>query len=483
MTTSSSDPLVFGADDFPVPFGIEAETGAALPGVTATDLAAIDRDAAEVRSRGERGAAAHLGVIADIADPNNLADTGWCVVFARDADPSIARALRPLLAHRESQAGRLFRVFADADGVAPGETARGWIERHGAGLSVVDPERGIPLYVLLAGGPEAIPFEFQYMLDLYWNVGRLHFDAVDDYRAYAEHVVAYETAATLPHARRATVFNVRNDGDRATGLLHDQVVLPLVSGAPGVRTLAGFQGFQVTPILGEAATRERLIRLLSGRDDGGPPAFLFTGSHGVKFKTSDPAQRDKQGALLCQDWPGFGSVAPEHLFTAADVPDDARVHGLVHFLFACYGGGCPTHDNFGLGSGEPPRPLVDTPIVARLPQRLLARGALATLAHVDRAWAYSFQNSRSAPQVQEMRDVMVRILQGQRLGQATDQFNMRWAVLSAELQEAQNLRESIDEQLVSNAALANRYVARNDARNYVVLGDPAVRLRTDVMPR
>ena len=55
---------------------------------------------------------------------------------------------------------------------------------------------------------------------------------------------------------------------------------------------------------------------------------------------------------------------------------------------------------------------------------------------------------------------------------------MRWAVLSAELDESQNPREAFDTQLVSNAALANRFIARNDARNYIVIGDPAVQLRT-----
>ncbi len=293
--------------------------------------------------------------------------------------------------------------------------------------------------------------------------------------------MAYETAATLPHEKRAAIFTVKNDGDRATGLLHDQVARPMVTGSPTVRTLAGFKGFQLTPLLGEDATKAGLSALLSGASNAAAPALLFTGSHGVKFRMEDPSQREKQGAILCQDWPGHGAVAPEHLFTAADIPADAKIHGLMHFFFACYGGGCPKEDNFGLGTGQPPRQLVEEAIVARLPQRLLTNGALASLAHIDRAWAYSFQNSRSAPQVQEMRDVMVRILQGQRIGQATDSFNMRWAVLSAELQESQNLRESFSDQIVSSALLANRYVARNDARNYLILGDPAVRLRTEAM--
>jgi hypothetical protein len=466
-------------NEMPIPFGIEAETGEPLPGLTDADLKRIDPDRKEVNQRGERGAENFLA-IADI-DPNDLAKAGWCVLFGKNTDPKIKAALEPLLRLRESQAGRLFKVFEGASAVQPGEDARGWIERHGASLAVVDPDLGVPLYVLLAASPEEIPFEFQYLLDLYWCVGRLHFDAPEDYAAYAESVVAYETAATVPNRKRATMFTVRNDGDRATGLLHDDVIEPMVKGANGVRPLAGVKGFQVTPVLAEEATKERLTSILAGKEAGGVPPFLFTGSHGVKFKMTDPQQRNKQGAILCQDWPGFGAAAQEHLFTAADLPPDARLEGLIHFFFACYGGGCPTHDQFGLASGETPRQLVSEPIVARLPQRMLLQGALASFAHVDRAWAYSFQSSRRRPQTQEMRNVMVRILQGQRLGQAIDDFNMRWAALSAELQEVMNTRESFGDQLVSSAELANRYVARNDARNYIVIGDPAVRLREEDM--
>jgi hypothetical protein len=480
MTTGhNAAPFTLGPEEFPLPFGIDADTGAALPGVTASDLERIAPERKDVLARGKPDAAEHLA-IADV-DPNDLEEAGWCVLFASDVDDAVKKALAPLLAHREAQAKRLFKVFEGVDSLRPGDDVRKWIERHGASFAAVDPDNGIPLYILLIGSPAQIPFEFQYLLDLYWNVGRLHFDTPDEYGMYANSVVDYESGASVAQKKRVAVFATRHDGDRPTGLLHDQVAQPLVTGTATVRPLAGVKGFQMAPLLGDAATKERLSALLSGREPGGAPALLFTGSHGVKFKMADPAQREKQGALLCQEWPGFGKPEPRQLFTAADLPDDAAVRGLIHFLFACYGGGCPTLDNFGLDVGEQPKQLVETPIVARLPQRLLAKGALASVAHVDRAWAYSFQNGRGVAQVQEMRDVMVRILRGERIGQATDGFNKRWAVLAAELQESQDLRAQFSDQLISDAQLANRLVARNDARNYVILGDPAVRLRTDVM--
>ena len=49
-----------------------------------------------------------------------------------------------------------------------------------------------------------------------------------------------------------------------------------------------------------------------------------------------------------------------------------------------------------------------------------ALGALASLGHIDRAWASSFSTSRVGPQLQGFRDVMGRILRGDRLGQATE---------------------------------------------------------------
>jgi hypothetical protein len=122
------------------------------------------------------------------------------------------------------------------------------------------------------------------------------------------------------------------------------------------------------------------------------------------------------------------------------------------------------------------------PITARLPQRLLAKGALAVLAHIDRAWAFSFQTDRLKPQVQDFRSVMELLLAGNRIGQATDDFNRRWSVLSAELSMLVEEREANGTAADLAAKLGNRWVARDDARNYLVLGDPAVRLRVEAMP-
>ena len=138
-------------------------------------------------------------------------------------------------------------------------------------------------------------------------------------------------------------------------------------------------------------------------------------------------------------------------------------------------------DTFSRGSGTP-KMIAQRPMLARLPQVLLSQrngGALAVLAHIDRAWAYSFRDG-SNPQIQGFSDVIARIMWGDRLGLATDQFNMRWANLSRGL--AETLDKAQSGLMVNPKILANQWVARDDARNYIVFGDPAVCLRVDDMP-
>ena len=119
------------------------------------------------------------------------------------------------------------------------------------------------------------------------------------------------------------------------------------------------------------------------------------------------------------------------------------------------------------------------PSVARLPQKILLQGAQAVIGHIDRAWAYSFQTNTGQAMVQSFRDPLVRLLQGRRVGDALDVFDQRWSVLSGGLLTLIQNRDAMPSSVP--AVLANRWVARDDARNYVVLGDPAARLK--IAPR
>ncbi|WP_271623415.1 hypothetical protein [Bradyrhizobium sp. CCBAU 11430] len=464
------------SEELPVANGIW-ESGQPLPPLDIRVLTGIEAAPREIIQRAADKASEKLAV-SDI-DANNLAEAGWGIIFAANADPAVRAGLEPLIEHRSHQvrSNRLLQVFDGSKAYQSGDTARSWLAKNGVGFSVVDPNLGVPFYLTIVGSPALIPFEFQYQLDTYWGVGRLDFVHPDDYRTYAQKLIAYEQALGVRQRREFAIFAPKKPGDRATGLLHDLVAEPLVNGNAYVKPLGVRQQFGARALLGNDATKSKLSSLLYGED--GPPALLFTGSHGLAIPCDAPGQMERQGAIICQDWTS-GPVTSEMTFSAADVNENLALDGLIHFFFACYSGGCPVLDDYGRDPLGRPVKLASAPFTARLPQQFLLSGALAVLAHIDRAWSYSFRSGRSVPLVQEMRDVMVRILKGERLGLATDQFNMRWSVLSGELADMMRARD-LDARQVSDGILANRWVARNDARNYILFGDPAVRLRIEDM--
>jgi hypothetical protein len=471
MTTTEIQ--VLGEDELPLPFGVRAGSGDALPDFDLRVLKKFGVDPQHVVEKHD--AKPTYAAVESVKDPNDLAQAGWGVIFPAGISPDIVAALTPLLDRRKEQAGGLYREFPE---YVSGQSAREWLNARGVTFAVVDPKLGVPLYLLIVGSPTQVSFDFQYHLDTYWNVGRVDFDTPAEYAAYAEAVVKYEQDATVPTTRSSALWITRNAADRATGLLHNQVGIPLAKGDANTLPLGAEKNFKLGEFLGEQATRTNLEAILRGDIPTGRPSLLFTGSHGVAFDSGDKAaQREGQGALLSQAWAKGQPATPDQYLRGSDLADDLRTDGMIHFMFACYGGGCPETDTYDRRTGHPV-PLMDTPVVARLPQRLLARGALAVLAHIDRAWAFSFQTDRGKPQVQEFRDVLEKLLSGNRIGQATDVFNMRWSVLAAVLQETAEINEF---KPVPASNLANRLVARDDARNYLILGDPAVRLRVDAM--
>jgi hypothetical protein len=459
-----SDPVPAPLEAMPLPFGVQKETGATRPPLTPDELGArqSDRDPAEVKARAstQRTLALVPGM-----DPMKLQQAGWGVVFASDIDPAIRSAIQPLLDHREKQVAnpKRFKVFEGNKGVRPNQSAVDWLDRQGVGLAVVDPRQGVPYYLMLVGSPCQISFEFQFLLDTQWCVGRLHFDTPAQYEAYARSVVDYETVATVPNRKRAAMWMARNPGDGATGMLYNQV---------GARfqkePLGADDGWEWTAHLDADATKQQLQDVLGSR-----PAVLFTGSHGLEWPMSDPAgQRANQGALITQEWTPGNPVTPPCMYSAADL-GSTNVQGMICFLFACFGGGWPTADTYRSDPSGSPIAIAEEPAIARLPQQLLANGALGVMAHVDRAWSYSFQTGSGLPQNQVLRSTIECAMGGARAGQAADYFNLQWATLAALLGIQQRQR--------TPAQLGNLYIARDDARNYALLGDPAVRVRTEAL--
>lgn len=466
------------------------------------------------------------GTVAEV-NPSRVETARWAVVINGAESASLLKAIWPLIEHRMQQMGHAMPKVDFREGetagawyqrhtnggaltlqrkdwgkvppvliYTPGERAGAWLARQRVGHGPVDPARGVPYYLLLLGRPGPlneqdqayIPLSFQYDLDFFWAVGRLCFSdelgqhRLVDYTTYAERLVGFEQLGDAAAAARlrpeVAYFGTRHDMDVATERSADELVRPLVEWNSTTGTLPQQRGIDHQLLLGAAATRNNFEHLLSGGSDGRPPAILFAACHGLGLPLNQADLLMHQGSLVMGDWSGIGNVKREHWFAAEDLgklSGGPKLEGSMVCLFACYGAGCPAYDEFIFDTGmERPR-IAPFPLIAQLPQQLLLNGALGVLGHVERAWTYSFSSMEGArAQTQGFEDIIGRLLHGRPLGDATDQFN------TLQGQRAMVLTEELDNikfnKQVDPLELAMLWVARNDARNYLVLGDPAARL-------
>lgn len=470
--------------------GINGSTGDyLLPPLTAEQVSRIAQgeefdpeDLEDIQLKKRQKEERDFAVIEGV-DPKNLAETGWGVIFAYNADPAIREALSELLEHRKRQATqkkeKYYQEYTGVRGYRPGESKNQFLSRQGLGPGPADPDK-MPYYLLIVGDPVTIPYRFQSQLSVQYAVGRIYFDTLQEYAQYAHSVVEAETS-NLSLSPSAAFFGVCNPGDAATNLSTQDLIMPLSEWV-----VEEHPNWDVKTILKEEATKARLGQLLGGSET---PSLLFTASHGMGFKNGDPRQLPHQGALLCQDWPGpqqWRQPIPEDFyFSADDISEDARLLGLIAFHFACYGAGCPQKDEFdGHKKSLSERPdIAPYPFLARLPQKLLSHpkgGVLAVIGHVDRAWGCSFSwsdirgSSADRRQIAVFQSSVKRLLEGHPVGSAVEYFDERYAEISSDLSiELEDIKFGAT---ANNQSLAGMWTANNDARNYAIIGDPAVRL-------
>jgi len=458
--------------------GVDGETGDyLLPPMPPSEIALIaqgkrpadDEHQTDLKYKHQQANEVHLG-LAEGHDPNDLAEAGWGVIFAHDADSAVIKAMSKLLDHRKGQAGARYKEYKEESGFRPGDSNRTFLGRQQAGPGSVDPTK-VPYYLLIVGSPETIPYRFQYQLDVQYAVGRLCFDTPAEYAQYAESVVAAETQAVArPH--QAVLFGVENDDDKATALSTEYLMKPLAEGLKNPPA-----DWTINRIKPQNATKATLAELLGPKN---APALLLTASHGMGFPNGNPLQRDTQGALLCQDWPGPVAwrkpIPKDYYFAGSDLLPDADLHGMIAVHFACYSLGTPKLNNFPNPQATLQTDIAPYDFVARLPQRLLAHsngGALAVIGHMERAWSQSFAWGTDS-QITVFSNLFKRLMKGDRIGYAIESFNERYAELSVDLTSM--LEDIKFGAKADEVALSGMWIANNDARNYAILGDPAVRL-------
>jgi hypothetical protein len=467
-------------DPFVVGNGVDGETGRyLLPPISSEELghlvANLEPDEEFVRKltnwrSGRKEGDPLRAPSVDIDDPNNFAETGWAVVFAEDTPSEVRRALEPLLETRRDQAKDLYQELTCSSGITKRKFLLSVNAKSGA---PVLPDQ-LPYYLMLVGDPRSIPFRFQSELDVRYAVGRVHFDAKEGttvaarYRAYADAVAAASEGVPL-RAKGLTFFSVRNPQDPGTERLSGELVDPLSD-----VIIKSRPAWKSTISTMTDPTRDSLRRYFVGAECR---SLLFTASHGVGFNKGDDRQFESQGGLVCQDWAGPpNGISRDQYFTAADVPDEANLRGLIAFHFACYSAGTPQFDEFGQLAGVRGE-IADHPFIARLPQKLMEKGALAVVGHVDRAWTSSFSWNDAGGHVQVYSNL---------LKQLTDNYPIGWAMESMgdyfgdQAAELHGMREDLGNFGPEDfATYADLWRETNDARNFVVLGDPAVRLNFD----
>jgi hypothetical protein len=405
----------------------------------------------------------------DLGDPRSA---GWTFLVNRD-DPNrsdIEKALAPLAAHRGMGTADPLVFSSEAP-----DDWHDWLQENYFGLDLEG--KTPPHYVLVVGSPDRVPFHFQSMFDSAASVGRLDFDTVADLQTYVDKVLRHERAAD-PTASRETMFFATDGGPGdATHFSRRFMVDPLADHV--ARTCR----FPTTSTVADEATKDQLLEAGRLRK----PALVYTASHGMAApKEPLETQLRVNGGICCQHLRGDGMQ--EWLLTADDI-DSATpfFEGAVVFQFACFGYGTPAESDFGHWLGGPTLNTAAT-FVAALPKKLLAhpRGPIAFIGHVDTAWLHGFDDpnnpylvERWSSRMTPYKKAVETLLACQPAGLAMSDMNKRFDYANAQLTLTfdRMMRRRLELTPAVRQQLANTFIFRSDAQNYLVFGDPAARLR------
>lgn len=419
--------------------------------------------------------------------PDDLTRQRWGIIApAGEAGDRMIDAIAPLIDLRRRQQGAV-RVYRVPARMTLGEATR-WkkrVFRTGA-----DTEDELPRYQLIVGDLDEVPLAVQQTQASDGLVGRIAFDDLDDYRAYAAKVVRWEERPAHATAGDAILHAVR-DGTPATRRGCDALIAPAHS-LLDRRRAVGDVAYHALHMTGsERPSPDELWAAPAER-----PAVLLSLSHGVgvpRRSGGDPRwcavrQRQDQGAL------SFGTGGT---ITGRDLADRGFLPGGVWLAVACFAAGTPETSDYRHWldtlartghAGSEVGHVLDTlaherPFIAAVPKAVLSDpgGPLAFIGHVDLAWAYSFFDLDDQPRRRPARlvSVLQAVLNRHRAGVAVRKLMHAFAEVNTELTTLEDAQARSRDPAIGDAERARRahlWMLRQDLAGYVLLGDPAVRL-------
>ncbi|MBI2851676.1 MAG: hypothetical protein HYX84_01035 [Chloroflexi bacterium] len=422
----------------------------------------IIRDLFNVSRRQPQHSPGMMLGVADTVPTEPRGNWGALITEVCPHKAEVERALQPLIEHRSGQ----LLVLPKLD---PPAFVDQWLQpRFNDG--------SIPPYLLICETFENFPLEYQFILNSFAVAGRLWFDDPGTFETYVQKVLTVERGQRDAGTRCIVASPVDDD---VTFADNENLIKPLLE-------LPKTESLPMEPLLPPEFGEQSLL------EAAGEARFLALYCHGVGLTLEEWEKKPGlQGAFLLE----FGSESDEGLLTTDDFARNKFVPGGIVFSPACLAGGTMVPSDFS--SWIDPEGL--TPYGGgrtKLSETSLAmlgspRGPIAVLAHFDISIASSAPMFNSMTQRNDLQTMLHtqflrHLAAGWTLGRATKPF--RWAAGTCYAQSiyifgqmtgtypyigTSGVRKTIGQAVNS----MNQYhVAATDMRNYIILGDPAVRL-------
>ena len=415
--------------------------------------------------------------VVDVGDPRQV---GWSFLVS-SSDPQradIESILQPLANHR----GMIdpiepLRFSGDSE-----EKWGDWLQDRYYGLELEGKQ--VPQYILMAGDPAYLPFKLQSLFGTVANVGRVAFDQLSELDSYVHKLLRLETAPEPIVERRVFLFGP-DEGLESDPTFYSRkyMIEPLCN------HIRNDLHFEVASLVGDAATKEGLVRMLRSAN----PALVYTASHGLAVNSKRPEQQARyNGAICCYT---TGPAIMDALFSADDVPaQESFLEGAVFFQFACFGYGTPAQSDYVHWLRGMPRSYAAADFMAALPRQLIAhpRGPIAYVGHLDTAFLHGFADPREPTpkdrwneRIQPFVHAVDQLLGVQPSGLAMEDMGKRLRVANQLLMiyYDRQRRGALDLSPDASRRLVDNWIFRSDAQNYMIFGDPAARLRVPDVQR